>query len=469
MRLPSARLLFLSGSALLAVALMGYVLAQLAPSSRDTTTPVAWTTATVAPPVPFGFSSADVDVSSRLAATLEWTTSAPSTATVNWGPTGMRPLLWQQVPTAATAQAVRLDGLGLGKPYTVSIEATSEDGKTASTRLQFTSAAAPSAVVPSVDGGVLRVNGGAFFPFLTWQECPDRWMPAIEDGITLFAGNPCTGIDSLLGGLGGRALAAGTADDTMTAAGGPLVGWFYPDEADARGYVAGVLPPRGPGLRFLTLSPHFWSAAAPLPPGRGMYPGLIEQSDVVGFDLYPLQEYCRPDLVPGVFDAQQELGALAAGKPTFQWIEVRRMKCPAAGPTEITPATIEAESWLAIAGGARGLGFFPSDWGAAVGETIADVAAHVAQLEPALLSPVVPVAVDTPSVRATARELGGALYVIAVNTAPYPVRAILANESLGDRTVSVVGSLRTLPARETTLTDTLPPLGVRIYVAPPPA
>ena len=467
MRLPSTRLLLVSGATLLAVVIVGYGITRLTTSEPETTTtspPV--TTSPVPPPQEFGFTSADADTSSALSATVTWKTTTPSTGAVAWGPTGMRPLLWRRVTGSATTHVVRLDGLGIAKPYTVAVEATSADGEVARTTIAFTSAAAPATVTPSVADGVVRVNGGAFFPFMTWQECPDSWPPEIEQGITLFAGNPCTGIDSLVGGLGGRAFAAGTADDAAPAAPSSFVGWFYPDEADGQGMDAAALPLPGPGLRFLTLTSHFWSGAAPLPQGRGSYPGLLAQSDVIGFDLYPLQEYCRPDLFTGVFDAQQELAALAPGKATFQWIEVRAMKCPGTGVTEITPATIRLESWLAIAGGAHGLGFFPPDWGTEVGDTIAAIAARVAQLEPALLRPTLPVAADAPAVRASARELNGALYVIAANTAAQPTHVNLSNASLGDRIVSVVGSARTLTAHDGTLTDVLPALGVRIYAAP---
>jgi hypothetical protein len=48
-------------------------------------------------------------------------------------------------------------------------------------------------------------------------------------------------------------------------------------------------------VTFLPLSNHFFSGADPLPQGRSMYPGLIATSDMIGFDLYPLQGWCRPD------------------------------------------------------------------------------------------------------------------------------------------------------------------------------
>ena len=51
------------------------------------------------------------------------------------------------------------------------------------------------------------------------------------------------------------------------------------------------------------------------------------------------------------FDAQAELVALAKGKPTFQWIEAGPMGvCFGLDPS---PPIVRAETWLAVAGGAR--------------------------------------------------------------------------------------------------------------------
>ena len=88
---------------------------------------------------------------------------------------------------------------------------------------------------------------------------------------------------------------------------------------------------------------------------------------MIGFDLYPLQSWCRPERLVDVYHSQRELVDLAQGKPTFQWIEAAGMTCPHGGATAVTPQTVRAESWLAIAGGAKGLGFFrprrgPGTW-----------------------------------------------------------------------------------------------------------
>ena len=51
----------------------------------------------------------------------------------------------------------------------------------------------------------------------------------------------------------------------------------------------------------------------------------------------------------------------APGKPTFQWIETSKMtgECPS---LQITPAIVNAETWLAITGGACGIGYFTNSW-----------------------------------------------------------------------------------------------------------
>jgi hypothetical protein len=403
-------------------------------------------------PGPQTFSIADVAAPApgAYSAHVVWTTTEPAATTLQWGPTGMQPLLWADAPQSTTTHELTLDALAANTSYTVNFTAQSISGKRATTVFTFRTAPPPTALSSSVENGVIRVNGGAFFPLMSWKACPDHWTLGVADGIDLFGGNECTGLSALTAGIAGQALAAGTAEDSP-ADSPSLLGWFYPDEADARGLTS--LTPAGAGLHFLTLTQHFFSGAAPLPAGRSMYPSLIAAADVVGFDLYPLQELCRPDFLAADFDAQQQLVGLTGDKPTFQWIEVREMKCPA---VPVTAATIEAESWLALAGGAHGLGFFPNDWDAQTGEAIAAVAARVHQLEPALLAPAEPVQVESssPNVRASARTFHGARYVFVINAGTTP--AAVTVPELGEGAV-VLGSRGTV----------LPALGVRIYVVPP--
>ena len=466
---PSSRALLALGLMFLAVSvlvdLLGYGGSKQRPTTPTATAPRV-TTSPVPVPVPFAVTGAAATGDSGFSADVTWETPQPSTGQVRWGPSGTAPVLWAQTDTATTSHLVTLMGLVPTTSYDVEIEATAQDGTTASSTLAFTTPPAPAADGAATRGGALLVNGAPFFPLIAWQQCPGQWAPNLAQGIDLFAGDPCTGLASLLVALQGRALAVGTSDDTPSAGPG-LIGWFYPDEADGRGLTAATLPaqPVG-GVSFLTLTGHFYSGSAPLPNGRNQYPALIAKASVVGFDLYPLQEWCRPDRLGEVFDAQRQLVGLAPDKPTFQWIEVREMKCPG---VPVTQADIRAESWLAIAGGAHGLGFFPADWGANVGATIHGIATRIKQLGPALERPTLPVAVGPAGspVRASARELDGALYVLAVNPVNTPAAVTLRDPSLGDRTLEVLGQSRTLAATAGAIADVLPPLAVRIYVAAP--
>jgi hypothetical protein len=457
-----------AGSALLLVAVAGAIL--FGGGHVRSATPTAPVTTSPVPLVPaFAISSVETTATGPFSATVTWRTTAPSTGTVAWGPAALRPLLWSGASAPSFVHEAVLTGLASTTPYVATIDARSESGAAAVARLPFITAAAPTSMVGASGSGAVLVDGAPFFPLMTWQECPSQWEPDLSDGIDLFAGNPCTGLSSLLSAVQGRALATGTTDDTPLASGPGLLGWFYPDEADARGLTELSLTPPSAGLRFLTLSAHFFPGAAPLPTGRGMYAGLMAKADVVGFDLYPLQELCRPELMPWVFDAQQDLAREAAPKPTFQWIEVRQMKC-ADPATAVTEQTIRVESWLAIAGGAHGLGFFPGDWGTDVGTTIHGIASRIKQLEPALLQPALPVGIDPvqPSVRASARSFGGALYVIAVNVGTSVAAMRLQVPGLAGRPLRVDGGRQLVSSSGSDFVAVLPAMSVRIYTAAPP-
>ena len=272
--------------------------------------------------------------------------------------------------------------------------------------------------------GRLVVDGKPFFPIFSWGECTDGFETSLPVGTNLYAANRCGGLEAQLPALGDHALSAAVAGEAVPDA-GAVVGVFYPDEPDGRGLTAKTMPTIDPshGVRFLTLTNHFYSGAAPLAQGRGIYPGLIAKADMIGFDLYPLQNWCRPERLVDVYFSQRELVELAQGKPTFQWIEAAGMTCPHDGPTAVTPATVRAESWLAIAGGAKGLGFFPpAAWTGDVGEAIAEVTQTVRELGPALTAPEVAARVEPADglVKAGARKHAGRLTIVAANAGYEP-------------------------------------------------
>ncbi len=197
-----------------------------------------------------------------------------------------------------------------------------------------------------------------------------------------------------------------------------------------------------------------------------MYTGLIDRTEMVGFDLYPLQIWCRKDRFHDLYEAQRELVALAAGKPTFQWVEAGPMnQCFGLDPS---PALVRAETWLAIAGGARGIGFFPDQWRPDVRAEVRRLSTEIASLSAALLAPAGVATVAAPSpIRVGVRRWNGATYVIAVNPTFARVGATITVPGLGTRGLRVYGTGRWITARNGILSDRFRGLEARIYVAPP--
>jgi hypothetical protein len=133
----------------------------------------------------------------------------------------------------------------------------------------------------------------------------------------------------------------------------------------------------------------------------------------------------------------------------------------------VTPAVVRAESWLAIAAGARGLGFFPNEWTTENAEAVKEVTTSVAAIAPALLAPAVTARADAP-LRVAAHTLNGAVYVVAVNPTRRLVRARIDVPVLGTRRASILAG-GSVTARDGSFVDALPGLVARLYVAAPPS
>jgi len=309
---------------------------------------------------------------------------------------------------------------------------------------------------------------------MVWEQCPDAVAGNLAVGIDLFMANGCGDSGQLASWLNGTAFTVGDAKEQPADRTGSI-GTYLPDEWDthlpndfsAADAYRLVPPTSGSGPRFLTLTNHFYSRAAPLPQGRGMYPGLVASADVLGFDLYPLQNWCRYESFHDVFDAQLDLVAIARGKPTFQWIEARRMDC-GGDQLDPTPATVRAEAWLAIAGGAHAIGYFPNNWNADVGAEIALTNHEISTLVPALVEPPIAASVSLGSpVKVGARDHNGAVYVIAVNSSREPATTTITVPALVDRTLVSLDGQHKVQASGGSFSASLAPLEARIYIAAP--
>ncbi len=404
-------------------------------------------------------------------ATIAWRTSVPATSRIAYGLDA--PVIWTAPSLSTTEHQATVTGLTFSSSYKVVVTAVNEGGPGRVEEYVLTTPALSGPVQMTTSNGVILLNGQPSFPKLVWAQCPDAVAANLAVGIDLFMGNGCgTGAD-LAQWVSGRAFVLADAQAPAAARAG-TVGTHLPDEWDT--HLPGDLTTAdalrlvpetpGSGPRFLTLTNHFYSRANPLPQGKGMYPALAASADVLGFDLYPLQNWCRFDSFGDVFDSQLDLVALGRGRPTFQWIEARRMDCMGA-QLDPTPETVRAEAWLSIAGGAHAIGYFPNNWSFEVGAEIARTDHEIQTLVPALVEPAIAASVSLGSyVKAGAREHNGAVYVIAVNASRAAATAAINVPALGDRVLRSLDG-QTLTASGGSFTDSFGPLEVRVYVAAP--
>ena len=387
---------------------------------------------------------------------------------------------------AATTHTVVIPDLAPSTTYAFEIVAAA-----ASVTGTFTTSAAPADRRFGVAGTHVTANGSLFFPVLSYYQCGASAAAAASLGVNLFMQAPYTGcVSTNPNDFGTEPLppAVSVLSDDYTDQGAGDAGWYLPDEPDGWGIAPEQLPQLPPSsqtgkLRVLNVSQHFYSAQAPINDhfDRNDYKRFVALADLVGFDLYPIVKFCGRVPLLDVFRAQRELMTIyAPGKPTFQWIETSDMtgECPA---MQVTPQIVNAETWLAIAGGACGVGYFTNSWtgklwnrwdlASGVEAQLALTIAQIHALAPMLCAEYGDVTVpwDT-SVAASSRSLNGALYVIAVNSSDQPTRIPFRVDALAGRTLEVLGESRTIkPAKKVYFRDSFAPYQVHVYVAAPPA
>jgi hypothetical protein len=430
---------------------------------------------TSTPPLePLAIADAQVVALTSSTARVTWRTNVPTQAQTAFGLDA--PTIWAQPSGESLIEHQSLlTGLEHSTTYQVYLHALDEWNRAESATLTLTTGPMPASSSARTNGDDIVVDDRQFFPTAVWGQCSDAFGSNIDDGISLFMGDGCRDDLELPGRLDGRAYSI-VDTENIEATGRGVIGWYYPDEWDAflesnvtrEELKEHIVGPRAGRVSFLTLTNHFYSRAEPLPQGKGMYPVLFSIPDVLGFDLYPLQVWCRKAF-GDVFDAQRELHTASGGKPTFQWIEVAPMEHPCKKHAALnpSPATVRAETWLAIGGGADGVGYFPNRWPDPIGDEITRTNREIKALTPALLAPEANARSDSDAVRVSARTLNGALYVIAVNTSETTVQAKISVDGIGGRSASVLGGGTPVGADDQGFSDTFGPLAARVYIIPP--
>jgi hypothetical protein len=333
----------------------------------------------------------------------------------------------------------------------------------------------------SVTGHTVRLHGRPFFPVMLIDQCgPRAPQRAKALGVNLILNETCQGISPK------RQLAQVTPASFAVLPihgqgieGTKLVGWTFPDEPDNNGWTPARLEqtfgfragtPDGL-VSFLTLSGRFFR---PLYGTTSVSPSVVHGfatlPDVAGFDLYPLN-HCDANLAD-VADAQRQFVALADDRPTFQWIETGPIEPSYCGGFQMTPQQLGAETWLAIIGGARGVGFFTHTWtpkhnafdvSPDLQLAIRRTAVAIRAVLPGLTGTTL-MSSATNGVEVLARNGGNATYVFAVNTQSTTVSAQLSVPALKNGGAGLYGERRSVAVNGGTFTDTFPALGIHIYV-----
>jgi len=216
-----------------------------------------------------------------------------------------------------------------------------------------------------------------------------------------------------------------------------------------------------------------------------LYPAYIRAADVVGYDIYPIYGWNKPEWIHLVSEATGILADMAAPRPVYAWIEtskggqytgsLQRQK-------DVTPTHIRAEVWMALCRGATAIGYFTHVWKPAYHQfgvpeqnrkALKEINDQITRLAPAILG--------APTNRKTAmtiqgdgdaklsaisRDCAGRLYVFAVN---YDERLRATNATVNvhglkaGTQVEVVDENRTIATADGHFTDRFDPLAVHIY------
>jgi len=312
---------------------------------------------------------------------------------------------------------------------------------------------------------------------MQWLQCPKYFDEQVSLGINVFLGRGCDeqSAQQEVRDLAARGGYSVQPYDPAIASSPALFGWRFEDEPDQNGIAPEQIDveylrnrQRDPGhVNFLTLTNGFVDG------GADRYRRYTSSTDLVGFDLYPVTGWCRPDWLPRVGSEQAALRALAGGRPTFQWIEAISTASKWCTGRGVTAAELRAEVWLAIASGARAIGYFTHSWKPTYSQfrVAHDVKAEMKRTNEAIttLAPAIlgaPTRFGTwPPLVGTARRFHGALYLIAVNPTRAPATTSLSLP--GARSVLVFGEGRSLAAPGGRFADSFGPLAVHVYISRP--
>jgi len=238
---------------------------------------------------------------------------------------------------------------------------------------------------------------------------------------------------------------------------------------------------------FMTLTGNFHPFFKRIPDDlRRAYPEYVKAADVVGYDIYPIYGWNKPEWIHLVQEATDLLVKMAGDKPVYAWIETGRggqWTGALENQKEVTPTHIRAEVWMSITRGATAIGYFTHIWKPSYSQfgvpdenrkAIREINEQITRLAPAILGAAPKQAASIAAegdvkLDLLAKEGPDGLYLFTVNYDERlrEAKATIKVEGLpAGGEVTVVDENRTLKASAGSFTDTFAPLGVHIYRLP---
>jgi hypothetical protein len=337
----------------------------------------------------------------------------------------------------------------------------------------------------SIERQVIHVRGAPFFPVMLIDQCTAGAVThAHRLGINAILNEHCGGMSPhrQLSMMQSKSLAILPIKGRAIRGSG-LLGWTFPDEPENNGWTPARLRrahtyARGSAdglVSFMTTTGGFFHAPYRNPQiSKSTYGQFAQMADVAGFDLYPLG-HCQSNL-GAVYEAQRAFIRLAGDMPTFQWIETGPIKPTYCGGFKMTPAELKAEVWLAIVGGARGIGYFTHTWSPdhnafdvspTLQKTMRTTSKLLDSVQQGLLGRTVLSGANSSSVKVIARAGSDRNFVFAVNTQRAPINVQVYVPRLHGGALQVVGEKRSLNVNDGRFMDSFQPLAVHVYAQRP--
>ncbi len=344
------------------------------------------------------------------------------------------------------------------------------------------------------------------FPIAVWLQAPRNASKYKEIGINLFVGlweGPTEAQLKELEKAGmpvicdQNELALANLDRKI------IVGWMHGDEPDnaqlkptGKGYDPPILPsviqtdyqriqkadPTRPILLNLGQSVVLdkWVGRGTRTNHPEDYPEYVKGADIVSFDIYPAT-HSDPAVLGQLWMVAEGVDRLRKWtddkKNVWTCIETTRISNKNVKPT---PHQVEAEVWMSIIHGSRGLIYFAHTFVPQTIETglLADkeMVAAVKQINAQVTS--LAAVINSPAPKATAmvqssdpktpissmtREYKGDTYIFAVAMRDHPTTATFKLAGIKDASVEVIGTDRKIPVTKGHFQDDFQPYDVRLY------